>query len=92
MTEDELEKKRKEYRDNEVQSKISEYSATSGPTDEYHAKTIKTHYTKHKVDRKFTKMAWFLIISQASSIIFFSSLYVFTYIPKTKVFVAKVLP
>ncbi len=92
MTEEELDKKRKEYRDNEVQNKISEYSAPGATTDAYHSQTIKTHYTKHKVDRKLTKIAWFLILTQASSIIYFSSLYVFTYIPKTKVFVTKVLP
>ena len=88
MTEDELEQRRKEYRDNEVQSKISEYSKS----DEYHAKTIKTHYTRHKVDTRLPKIAWVLIISQASSIIFFSSLYVFTYMPKAKIIVTKVLP
>jgi hypothetical protein len=92
VTEAELEKKRKEYRDNEVQNKISEYSSGGSQTDEYRARTIKTHYTKHTVDRKFTKMAWFLIVTQASSIIFFSSLYIFTYIPKTKIIVTKVLP
>jgi hypothetical protein len=92
VTEEELEQRRKEYRDSEVQSKITEYSAAGAPVDAYHAQTLKSHYTKHKVDRKLSKIAWFLIISQASSIIFFSSLYVFTYIPKTKTIVTKVLP
>ncbi len=80
MTEDELEQRRKEYRDKEVQDKISMYSKS----DEYHAQTIKTHYTKHTVDTRLPKIGWFLIISHATSILFFCSLYVFTYIPMAK--------
>ena len=88
MTEEELEQKRKDFRDNEVQSKISEYSKT----DAYHAQTIKTHYTKHIVDRRLPKIGMFLIIAQASFIFFFSTLYVFSYHPKAKIIVAKIMP
>ena len=92
MTEEELQQKRKEYRDSEVKNKISEYSNTGGSAQEYRNNTLKTHYTKHTVNKKLSKIAWFLIISQATSIMFFSSLYIFTYIPKTKIIVTKVLP
>jgi hypothetical protein len=92
MDESELDKKRKDFRDKEVQNKIAEYSTPQAKADHYHEQTIKTHYTKRTVDRRLSKFAWFLVISQATSIIYFSSLYVFTYIPKTKAFVVKVLP
>ena len=56
MTEDELQKKRKEYRNQEVANKISEYS--SGSAAEYRHQVIKTNYTYKKVDKSFGKMGF----------------------------------
>lgn len=90
MTEEELQQKRKDFRDKEVEDKISQYSSSGG--DAYHQQTLKQHYTHKSVDHHLPKIAWFIIISQATSIILFSSLYVFSYIPQTKSIVQKVLP
>ena len=88
MTEDELQKKRQEFRDQEVMSKISQYSDVA----EYRQQVLKTNYTYKKVDRNFGKMGWLLILTQATFLIFFSTLFIFSYIPQTKKIVTMVLP
>ena len=52
MTENELQKKRQEFRDQEVMNKISQYSEV----DEYRQKVLKTNYTHKKVDVRLGKM------------------------------------
>lgn len=88
MTEDELQRKRQEFRDTEVMEKISQYSAASN----YRHQVLKNNYTHKKVDKRFGKIGWTLIGTQATFIIFFSLLFVFSYIPATKKIVAIVLP
>ena len=90
MTEDELQKKRQEYRNQEVANKISSYSTSTA--SEYRHQVIKTNYTYKKVDKRVGKMGLFLIISQATFLVLFSTLFVFSYIPHTKKIVAMVLP
>ena len=89
MTEDELQQKRKEYRNKEIEEKISEYS---GGANEFRQQTLKQHYTHKSVDSKLPKIAWIIILSQATSIFFFSSLYICSYHPKAKIIVQKVFP
>ncbi len=88
MTEDELQKKRQEFRDNEVQNKINSFSAA----DEYRQQTLKANYTHKVVKITIGKIGWTLIISQATFLIFFSCLFIMSYIPKAKFLITKVLP
>ena len=88
MTEDELQRKRAEYRDQEVNNKISQFSQVA----EYRQQVIKANYTHKTVDKRFGKMGWFLVISQATFLIFFSTLFIFSYIPHTKKIVSMVMP
>ena len=88
MTDDELKKKRQEFRDQEVAGKISSYSEVA----EYRQQALRTNYTVKIVDKSFGKMGWFLIVTQASCLIFFCSLFVFSYIPHTKKIVSMVMP
>ena len=88
MTEEELKKKRQDFRDNEVANKISSYSEVA----EYRQQVLKTNYTIRIVDKSFGKMGWFLIITQATCLLFFCSLFVFSYIPHTKKIVSMVMP
>jgi hypothetical protein len=88
MTEDELKRKRAEYRDQEVDNKISQYSQVA----EYRQQVIKSNYTYKKVDKSLTKMGWFLVLTHATFLVFFCTLFVFSYIPHTKKIVAMVMP
>ncbi len=88
MTEDELKQKRAEFRDQEVSSKISQYSQVA----EYRQQVIKVNYTYKKVDRSLTKMGWFLVLTHAVFLVFFCTLFVFSYIPHTKKIVSMVMP
>ena len=88
MTEDELKKKRQEFRDQEVAGKISSYSEVV----EYRQQVLKSNYTIKIVDRRFGKMGWFLILTQATCLLFFCSLFIFSYIPHTKKIVSMVMP
>ena len=88
MTEDELQKKRQEFRDSEVQDKITNLSSA----DEYRQQTLKANYTNKRVNTSVGKFGWTLIIGQATFILFFSSLFLISYIPKTKFLVSKILP
>jgi len=88
MTEEELNQKRQEFRDQEVMKKITEYGSAS----EYRQQTLKTNYTVRKVEKTFGKLGWGLIIVQAVSLTFFSLLFVFSYVPKTKFIVTMVMP
>jgi hypothetical protein len=90
MNEKELENKRKEFRENELQNKIESYSKVSAV--EFRQHTLKSNYTRRVVDRRFPKYAWAIVLIQAFAITFYSSLYVLSYVPKTKSFVAKVMP
>lgn len=88
MTEEELQQKRAEYRDTEVQNRIANLSTA----EEYRQQTLKANYTRKVVKTSVGKMGWTLIIGQATFLIFFSSLFVISYIPKTKFLVTKILP
>lgn len=90
MTEQELQQKRQEFRDQEVMNKISHYSSSS--TVEYRTQVLKSNYTYKKVDKSLGKMGWFLVVTQATFLIFFSTLFVFSYIPHTKKIVSMVMP
>lgn len=88
MTEDELQKKRAEFRDFEVQNKIASLSSA----DEYRQNTLKANYTRKVVKVTLGKMEWTILIGQATFLIFFSTLFIISYIPKTKFLVTKILP
>ncbi|MBP9679830.1 MAG: hypothetical protein KBD76_00375 [Bacteriovorax sp.] len=88
MTEDELQKKRQEFRDTEIQNKIANLSSA----EEYRQQTLKANYTRRRVKGDFGKFGWSIIIGQATFLVFFSALFVISYIPKTKFIVAKILP
>ena len=88
MTEDELQSKRQEFRDSEVQSRISNIKSS----EEFRQETLKSNYTTKRVNTAFGKMGWSIIIGQATFLLLFSSLFVISYIPKTKFLVAKILP
>lgn len=88
MTEEELQQKRAEYRDTEIQNRIANLSSA----EEYRQQTLKANYTRKVVKTSLGKMGWSLIIGQATFLLFFSSLFVISYIPKTKFLVTKILP
>lgn len=88
MTEDELNRKRQEYRDSEIQNKIASFSSA----EEYRQTTLKVNYTRRKVVVGLGKIGWTLIVGQATFLVFFSALFVISYIPKTKFLVTKILP
>jgi hypothetical protein len=90
MTEDELNKKRQDFRDQEVMNKISQYS--NSHTLEYRHQVIKTNYTYKRVDKRIGKMGFVIIGSQALFLVLFSALFVFSYIPHTKKIVTMVMP
>ncbi len=93
MTEEELQKKRQEYRDQEVASKISQYSTGgSSHVAEYRQQVIKSNYTYKRVDRRLGKMGLFIVFSQATMLLFFSVLFIFSYIPHTKKIVSMIMP
>lgn len=88
MTEDELQRKRQEFRDAEVQNKIASFSSA----EEYRTQTLRANYTYRKVQVGLGKIGWTLVVSQATFLVFFSLLFVISYIPKTKFIVAKIFP
>jgi hypothetical protein len=88
MTEEELQKRRQEFRDTEVQNRIANLSTA----EEYRQQTLKANYTRRVVKTSVGKMGWTLIIGQATFLLFFSSLFIISYIPKTKFLVTKILP
>ena len=88
MTEDELQKKRQDFRESEVQNRIAHLSSA----EEYRQQTLKANYTKRVVKTSVGKMGWTLIIGQATFLLFFSSLFLISYIPKTKFLVTKIMP
>lgn len=88
MTEEELQRKRQEYRDSEVQNRITNLSSA----EEYRQQTLKTNYTRRVVKTSLGKMGWTLILGQATFLLFFSTLFLISYIPKTKFLVTKILP
>ncbi len=89
MTEQELQQKRQEFRDQEVMNKISHYSTS---TAEYRTQVLKSNYTYKTVDKSLGKMGWFLVVTQATFLVFFSALFIFSYIPHTKKIVTMVMP
>lgn len=88
MTEEELQQRRQEYRDAEVQNRIAHLSTA----EEYRQQTLRVNYTRKKVKTGVGKFGWALIWGQATFLIFFSALFVISYIPKTKFIVTKILP
>lgn len=88
MSESDLQKKRQEYRDEEVQNKIAHLSSA----EEYRQHTLKINYTRKVVKTSIGKMGWTILIGQASFLVFFSCLFVISYIPKTKFLVTKIFP
>jgi hypothetical protein len=88
MTEEELQQKRQEYRDTEIQNKITQLSSA----DDYRQQTLKNNYTRKVVKNSVGKIGWTLIIGQAAFLFFFSTLFIMSYIPTTKFLVTKILP
>ena len=88
MTEDELQSKRQEFRDSEVQNRISSIKSS----EDFRQETLKANYTTKRINSAFGKMGWSIIIGQATFLLFFSSLFIISYIPKTKYLVAKIFP
>lgn len=88
LTEEELQRKRQEYRDAEVQNKIASFSTA----EEYRQQTLRVHYTHRKVSTGVSKLGWTLIWGQATFLVFFSALFIISYIPKTKFIVTKIFP
>ena len=88
MTDDELKKKRQEFRDTEVQNKIAQFSSA----EEYRQQTLKANYTRRVVKVGLGKIGWAIIVSQATFLVFFSSHFIISYIPKTKFLVTKIFP
>ncbi len=88
MTEAELQAKRQEFRDEEVQNRIAHLSSAA----EFRQQTLKANYTRKKIKGGCGKIGWTIIIGQASFLVFFSTLFLISYIPKTKFIVAKILP
>lgn len=88
MTEAELQQKRQEFRDSEIQGRIEKLSSA----EEYRQQTLKLNYTRRVVKKSLGKFGWTLIIGQATFLVFFSSLFIISYIPKTKFLVTKILP
>lgn len=88
MTEEELQERRKEFRDSEVRNTIANLSTA----EEYRQQTLKANYTRKVVKLTIGKIGWSLIIGQATFLIFFSSLFIISFIPKTKFLVTKILP
>lgn len=88
MTEEELQKRRQEYRDSEVQNRIANLSQA----EEYRQQTLRVNYTRRVVKATIGKMGWTLILSQATFLFFFSTLFIMSYIPKTKFLITKILP
>lgn len=89
MTEEELQQRRREFRDQEVMNKINRYSTT---TTEFRQQVLRTNYTYKTVDKSLGKMGWALVVTQATFLVLFSTLFVFSYIPHTKKIVAMVMP
>ncbi|MBC7537906.1 MAG: hypothetical protein H7281_03745 [Bacteriovorax sp.] len=88
MTEEELQKKRQDFRDSEVQNRIANLSSS----EEYRQQTLKANYTRRVIKSDIGKMGWSLIIGQATFLFLFSSLFLISYIPKTKFLVTKIFP
>lgn len=88
MTEEELNRKRQEFRDSEVQNRITQFSSV----DEYRQATLRMNYTRRKVAMGLGKIGWTLVVGQATFLVFFSALFIISYIPKTKFLVTKILP
>jgi hypothetical protein len=88
MTEEELEEKRQEFRDSEVRKKIAQLSSA----EEFRQATLKMNYTRRQVQVRLGKLGWTLIVGQATFLLFFSALFIISYIPKTKFLVTKILP
>ena len=90
MTEEELAEKRKEFRDSEVQKKIDNFN--DGGEDPKAGGGQAKAIAKRPSKKDLGGFAWTLIISQAIGLVFFSSLFIMSYIPKTKFIVTKILP
>lgn len=61
-TEDELQKKRQEFRDTEIQNKIANLSSA----EEYRQQTLKANYTLRRVQGDFGKFGWSIIIGRSN--------------------------
>lgn len=88
MTEDELQRKRQEFRDQEVMNKINEFTNAV----EFRQQTLRANYTKKKVKKNLGKFGWTLVITHATGLVFFSTLFVLSFLPKTKFIVANIMP
>jgi hypothetical protein len=91
VTEQELAEKRKEFRDSEVQKKIDNLNE-AGEEVKGGGQAQARAVAKRPSKKDLGGFAWTLIISQAVGLVFFSSLFIMSYIPKTKFIVTKLLP
>ena len=92
MTEEELAEKRKEFRDSEVQKKIDNFNDGEGDAKGGGAQGQVRVVGKRPSKKDLGGFAWTLIITQAVGLVFFSSLFIMSYIPKTKFIVTKLMP
>jgi hypothetical protein len=92
VTEEELAEKRKEFRDSEVQKKIDNFNEGGEDPKAGGGQAQAKAVGKRPSKKDLGGFAWTLIISQAIGLVFFSSLFIMSYIPKTKFIVTKILP
>ncbi len=92
MTEDELKDKRQEFRDSEVQKKIDNFGEEDKAAKEAAGSNAKVVIVKRGKKGNLGTMGWTLVITQATGILFFSTLFILSYLPKTKFIVNKILP
>jgi len=90
MNEQELEQKRKEFKEAELERKISSYSTMEAV--EYRQHSLKSNYTYKRIDKSLGIIGHGLIWTHLVGLLFFSALYVLSYLPKTKFIVSKILP
>lgn len=92
MTEEELQQKRQEFRDSEVQRKIDDFGGEveGGSGGASKAKAVATKKGPSK--KSVPTIGWTIIITQLTGLIFFCTLFLMSYIPKTKFLVTKIMP
>jgi len=93
MTEEELQQKRQEFRDSEVQRKINDLGeeVSGGPGGKKSISKTSTS-KKRRSNKDIPTLGWTLIFTQLTGLVFFCSLFLLSYIPKTKYLVTKIMP
>jgi len=92
MTEEELQQKRQEFRDSEVQRKIDDLGEDVAGGSNGSSKTKAVAAKKGPSSKSVPTIGWTIIITQLTGLIFFCTLFLMSYIPKTKYLVTKIMP